>query len=515
MEDPIIVDAPCHHTLSRQAARQWYGMGKSTCPVCGIEVLSHHLSPNVQVRNITESLISDGVYRYYERDRPRNLNDDVVVIVDSDMAKAPTHPYSSKQAVSSEPKTGARERGECEKCHSRKRLLLFAAVIIFVSTVVGLVLGLKPKPAPPGPDVPGPDVGGVDVQDNQREKGDSSNIANIKDDSEVANSTPSTRFELRTACEITEIHQVKQCTSTAFIHSTALLDGAGVVDYYIYTEMSGCPEDPVRDMRWGRSQVYRVRVSGEDESLVVDFESTCEDYGKESETYMRVFAEEPNGSWHCQYIDTTACIDRRRTMKAVVDNNNERDYLVVVTADGSDLDDAAYTINFSCSPSNYVLLQFRGDAMQFNFCLGVFNAINGENLVLRSCDETDNRMLWELNDDRLLRLRAGNDLCAGVTNRNNNQVVELFECDANNENQRWRYDNKGDFEFSIPGTDNCMTTEDPSIPQTGDAITLTSCGGNFGQAWNYGRLNSLPSPTPHADDEYCNERENLLLDVDR
>ena len=201
-------------------------------------------------------------------------------------------------------------------------------------------------------------------------------------------------------------------------------------------------------------------------------------------------------------------------MKAVVDNNNERDYLVVVTADGSDKDDADFTVDVSCSASNFVLIQFRGDNQQFNFCLGVNSANNGENLVLRSCDETDNRMLWELDDDRLLRLRAGNNLCAGVTNRNNNQVVELFECDSNNENRRWRYDSRGDFEFSISGTSNCMTTEDGSNPQTGDSITLTSCDGNFDQAWNYGRLIPFPSPTPSSDDEHC-DSEDLLLNVDR
>ena len=63
MDDPVILDANCHHTVSREAAQQWFGHNKSTCPVCGIEVDSHHLSPNVQLRNVTESLLSSGVYR--------------------------------------------------------------------------------------------------------------------------------------------------------------------------------------------------------------------------------------------------------------------------------------------------------------------------------------------------------------------------------------------------------------------------------------------------------------------
>ena len=148
MEDPIIVDAPCHHTLSRQAARQWYGMGKSTCPVCGIEVTSHHLSPNVQVRNITESLISDGVYRYNERDRP-NHNNDVVVTVDSDIIKTPIQQHSSGPVLFFKPRSVTHERSECEKYLSRKWFLLIVVVTIFAGSVVGLAFGLKPDPVPP------------------------------------------------------------------------------------------------------------------------------------------------------------------------------------------------------------------------------------------------------------------------------------------------------------------------------------------------------------------------------
>jgi len=266
-------------------------------------------------------------------------------------------------------------------------------------------------------------------------------------------------------------------------------------------------------MRWGRSQVYKVRPSGQND-LVVEFDSQCDDDGNDSDTWMRVFTEESDGEWDCQYIDTTDCIDKRNTMRAVVDNNNERDYLIVVSADGSDDDDADYTIDLSCSVSNYVLLQLRGDDEQFNLCIGVTNAVNGANLILRTCEDNDSRLLWELDDDRLLRLQEDSDLCAGVSNRNNNQVVELFECDSEIDNGLWRYDSRGDFEISLSSASVCMTTEDGSNPRTGDAITITSCDGNFDQAWNYGRLNPFPSPTPNSDDEYCGA-DPLLLNVDR
>ena len=125
-------------------------------------------------------------------------------------------------------------------------------------------------------------------------------------------------------------------------------------------------------------------------------------------------------------------------------------------------------------------------------------------------------MQWELDGDRLLRLRAGNNLCAGVNNRNNNQPVRLFECDGDDdiENRKWRYDSRRDFEFSVSSSNSCMTTENGSNPRSGDRITITSCDGNFDQAWNYGRLNPFPSPTPNTDDEYC-DADDLLLNVDR
>jgi len=325
-------------------------------------------------------------------------------------------------------------------------------------------------------------------------------------------STPP-NFELTIACEDTEI-QDKRCTSATFTQSTSFSDGAGAVPPGIYEEMNECPNDPVRNMRWGRSQVYKVDKSGQDENLVVDFESTCDDDGDDSDTWMRVFTEESDGEWDCQYIDTTACIDRRTTMKAVVDNNNERNYLVVVSADGSDDDDAEYDIELSCSVSNYVLIQLRGDDEQFNLCIGVNNAVNGANLILRTCTENDSRLEWELDGDRLLRLRADNDLCAGVSNQNNNQPVELFECDSAIEDRLWRYDSRNDFEISLSSASRCMTTENGSNPLSGDQITISACDGNFDQAWNYGRLNPFPSPTPNSDDEYC-DADQLLLNVDR
>jgi hypothetical protein len=327
-------------------------------------------------------------------------------------------------------------------------------------------------------------------------------------------STPP-NFELTIDCQETEI-QDKRCTSAKIEQSTAFSDDAGAVPSGIYEEMNDCPDDPVRNMRWGRSQVYKVSPSGQDENLVVEFDSTCDDDGDDSDTWMRVFTAESDGEWDCQYIDTTVCIDRRNTMRAVVDNNKERDYLIVVSADGSDNDDAEYTIDLSCSVSNYVLIQLRGDDEQFNLCIGVTNAVNGANLILRTCSENDSRLQWELDDDRLLRLGADNDLCAGVSNRNNNQVVELFECNSTIDNRLWRYDSRNDFEISLSSANVCMTTENGSNPLSGDKITITACDGNFDQAWNYGRLNPFPSPTPNFDDEYCRSiADPLLLNVDR
>ena len=330
-------------------------------------------------------------------------------------------------------------------------------------------------------------------------------------------STPP-NFELKIACEVADDNDLNcDNDSNERTQSTASADGAGAVPIDIYSEMNSCPNDPVRGMRWGRSQVYRVSKIGADENLIVDFESFCDDNGGDSDTWMRIFTEESDQEWDCQYIDTTVCIDQRNKMRAIVDNNGERQYLVVVTADGSDKDDADFTIKLDCSASSFVLVQFRGDNEQFNFCLGVDTAVSGENLILKPCKETDNRMQWELGSDRLLRLRAGNNLCAGVNNRNNNQPVRLIECDDDDDNvedRKWRYDSRGDFEFSVSSSNSCMTTENGSNPRDGDRITITSCDGNFDQAWNYGRLNPFPSPTPNTDDEYC-DADDLLLNVDR
>ena len=125
------------------------------------------------------------------------------------------------------------------------------------------------------------------------------------------------------------------------------------------------------------------------------------------------------------------------------------------------------------APNETSLIRFRGNGDETDLCLAVNNAVNGANLILKTCDMADSLMLWALHDESQLRLRADYSLCAGVSNRNNNQVVELFECDPSIINQGWHYDIRGDSDISLLGY-MCMTTENGSSPRPGDSITISS-----------------------------------------
>jgi len=321
-------------------------------------------------------------------------------------------------------------------------------------------------------------------------------------------STPP-NFSLTIECDIANTQRLT-CSSSTIIESTATSDGAGAVQESIYDEINNCPDDPVRNQRWGRSQVYLVSDVPENENLIVDFDSNCDDDGNDANNFMRVYTKQSDGEYDCEFLDNTRCEDDRQTMSAVVDPS-DRDYLIVVTADGSDGNDANYNLDVSCSTSHYVLIQFRGNNDNTNFCIGVDNSNSGQDVELKRCDPDDNNMLWELDDDRLLRLRANDGRCMGVANTNNNQVVELVNCNPDRDNQRWRYDSQGDNEFSVVSNNNrCITTEDGADPSNGDRITITNCDGNSDQRWNYGFVNPLLPSTSSSSDEYCFSDENII-----
>jgi hypothetical protein len=253
-------------------------------------------------------------------------------------------------------------------------------------------------------------------------------------------------------------------------------------------------------------------VSDVPENLIVDFDSNCDD-GNDANHFMRVYTRQSDGEFDCEFLDNTRCEDGGQTMSASIDPS-DRDYLIVVSADGTDRNDANYNLDVSCSTSHFVLIQFMGNndnTANTIFCLGVDNTNAGQDLELKPCNPDDNNMLWELDDDRLLRLRANDGRCMGVSNTNNNQVVELFNCDPGRDNQRWRYDSQGADEFSVvSNNDRCITTEDGADPTNGDRITVTTCDGNSDQRWNYGFINPLLSPTSSSSDEYCYSDEDIF-----
>lgn len=61
MRDPVIVDAPCKHTCSRQAMERWLAAASeeaaNTCPICGTKLASSLLSPNSMVCDAIDSTI--------------------------------------------------------------------------------------------------------------------------------------------------------------------------------------------------------------------------------------------------------------------------------------------------------------------------------------------------------------------------------------------------------------------------------------------------------------------------
>ena len=53
--DPCIVDAPCCHTVSREAAVQWFEISRHehfVCPCCGVNLRSLSLTPNTCARDL-------------------------------------------------------------------------------------------------------------------------------------------------------------------------------------------------------------------------------------------------------------------------------------------------------------------------------------------------------------------------------------------------------------------------------------------------------------------------------
>jgi len=58
LTDPVIVDADCSCTVSREAMKQWSDQNKTTCPVCNSVLRSYVLKPNAQLRETIEFLVA-------------------------------------------------------------------------------------------------------------------------------------------------------------------------------------------------------------------------------------------------------------------------------------------------------------------------------------------------------------------------------------------------------------------------------------------------------------------------
>ena len=58
MTDPVIVGASCGHTVARETHKRWTET-KRTCPVCGIELRSIHVAPNVPLRDAVSHYLAN------------------------------------------------------------------------------------------------------------------------------------------------------------------------------------------------------------------------------------------------------------------------------------------------------------------------------------------------------------------------------------------------------------------------------------------------------------------------
>lgn len=58
MTDPAVVDAPCHHTFSRDAISEWIEVrNHKTCPLCSNSLRSSIISPMPQLRDAIEKYV--------------------------------------------------------------------------------------------------------------------------------------------------------------------------------------------------------------------------------------------------------------------------------------------------------------------------------------------------------------------------------------------------------------------------------------------------------------------------
>ena len=565
MEDPIIVDAQCHHTLSRQAAQQWYGMGKSTCPVCGIEVASHHLSPNVQVRNITDSLLSDGVYRFSEKDR--HLRDSVAVTIE-DTKRGPEFHSSPGQSMS-EPKRESGHHLEKKPRSGQGRskatvvLAATATIILVVAIVLGLLFGLKPGPKPEPSDSDGSLV--PNAHEENGVSPDSSNCGSIGDEAQECGSNTAAwggfklccgglvcdektntcgeeindndanapdsadlSLDLHVLCEEAAV-QHKRCTSmgqeyTSFMQSTDYNEGAGAIPDVLYRSLHDCPDEPFKNKTWARSQIYRIagntenRGATEGNNLFIDVSSTCTVDSNNVDVWVHIYTETKDGGWTCQFFDTTVCADGKNVIKAKI-APDEGDYLLVVSAEEAGLgkDENRFFVDIRCADSTFELIQSRG---QSDLCLSAIGLDIRSQVVLRSCDADDDKMLWKLDYENKLNLlasaRVGSDYCLGgvkvqYADDPERRELRLVGCGSSSGLQRWRHSPEDNFQLNSLGTNLCVVAVDGVKDEV---MTLQLCDGTLRQSWNYGYRNFLPTPvtTPSDDDGYCGDRAYLSID---
>jgi len=315
-------------------------------------------------------------------------------------------------------------------------------------------------------------------------------------------------FTIEVDCPTTDVDSNSLRCDATFLGNLNTADdgGGGAVPPGVYDRLDECRNDPVDNKRFGSSLVYRVTNNDSDQYLSIDLTSSCRDDGDDADTYVRVYEEQSNGDWDCEYWSSTYCVDGYRAVSTTVDPH-QRDFLIIVSADGTDRDQTDFDLELGCDDDEdeYEQIRLRQDP---DLCFGVSRASADTPIELFSCDDDTDLLLWTLDNNRLSRLRGFN-LCAQIDGAYQDGTGLLLQsCNRNRANQKWRYDRFNDNEISSEGDSRFCLTYDTGrdSPREGHSVEIDSCSGDNRQEWLFARSTSNPSPSPPTaspSDLYC------------
>mmetsp|Transcript_2662 Transcript_2662/g.6964 ORF Transcript_2662/g.6964 Transcript_2662/m.6964 type:complete len:719 (-) Transcript_2662:255-2411(-) len=143
-------------------------------------------------------------------------------------------------------------------------------------------------------------------------------------------------FTVKVGCEETSA-DVEECSFSRF--NQDLNDGEAVEEVLARRFSDEC--DGESNFNFGKSLVYEVTDfdNGDEEGLDIELDYDCSN-GDDADVILRVFEKTSQSNWDCVYIGSTDCNNNENEIADVeIKNNDGKDFLVVVSSDGTDQSD--------------------------------------------------------------------------------------------------------------------------------------------------------------------------------